>query len=247
MSRLTLGLCCLLVCLTAGLRADSLALAERSFQDGTKAYATGDFSGSARAFQASAAQAPAVGTYHNLGLAEWQEGRVGPAIVAWERALWLSPAAGGARENLQFARATGQLEAPELAWYEVVSTWLPSGWWAVITALSLWLVADLLALPGIFRRRRAGWQQALAALGLTLLLLTLPAHYGWHTRARIGFVLEANTPLRLTPTEQAQEITRVGAGEPGRCERTFGEYSYVRFRNTAGWLRHDEFATVAGQ
>ena len=235
----------LLLCLVPSALADGLATAEQSFQAGIKAYAAGDFSTAARAFQESAGMQPAAGTYQNLGNSEWQQGRVGPAIQAWERALWLSPGDAAARENLELARTTGQLEAPELTWYEEVSTWLPSGWWALLTAVSLWLVADLLALPGIFRRQRTGWQQALAALGLTLFLLTLPAHYGWHTRAKIGFVLEANLPLRLTPTEQAQEVTRVGAGEPGRCERTLGGYCFVRFRNAAGWLRREEFGLVA--
>lgn len=245
MSRRLILLSMLLLLWGAHLRADNYAAAEQSFQAGVKAYGSGDFSGAARDFQESAGKQPAAGTYQNLGNAEWQLGRMGPAILAWERALWLSPGATEARDNLEFARTTGQLEAPELAWYEVVSTWIPSGWWAVLTAFSLWLVADLLALPGIFQRRRTGWQQSLAALGLTLFLLTLPAHYGWHTRSRIGIVLEANTPLRLTPTEQAQEVTRVGAGEPGRCERTLGDYCYIRFRNAAGWLTREEFALVA--
>ena len=227
--------------------ADRQELAESSFQAGVAAYRGGDFSAAARAFENSAGARAAAGTYQNLGNAEWQAGRVGPAILAWERALWLAPAITEARENLQLARDTAQLAAPELTWYEVISTWLPSGWWAIITALSLWLVADLLVLPGIFRRRRAGWQQALAALGLTLLLLTLPAHAGWHTRSKIGFVMEGNLPLRLTPTEQAQEITRVGAGEPGRCERRYGNYCFVRFRNTAGWLTREEFKLISGR
>ena len=241
----TLQIWAILLWLVPGVLADGVATADQLFQSGVKAYAAGDFSAAARAFLESASMQPAAGTYQNLGNAEWQQGRVGPAILAWERALWLSPGAAAAANNLEFARTTGQLEAPELAWYEVVSTWLPSGWWAILTAVSLWLVADLLALPGIFGRRRTGWHQALAALGLTLFLLTLPAHYGWHTRAKIGFVLEANLPLRLTPTEQAQEVTRVGAGEPGRCERTLGSYCYVRFHNAAGWLRREEFGRVA--
>jgi hypothetical protein len=227
--------------------AGSLTPAEQSFQAGEQAYRTADFTKAAQAFQTSATEKPAAGTCQNLGNAEWQRGRVGPAILAWERALWLSPADHSAHASLDFARSTGQIDSPELTWYEGVSTWLPSGWWALLTAFSLWLVADLLALPGIFRRRRTGWQQALAAIGLTLLLLTLPAHVGWHTRSKIGFVLEPNTPLRLTPTEQAQEITRVGAGEPGRCERTSGNYCYIRFRNTAGWLTREEFGMVAGK
>lgn len=231
-----------LFCLCA--RANGATTAEQQFQAGLQAWRSEDFSRAAEAFQESAAAEPAAGTYEDLGDAEWQRGRTGRAILAWERALWLSPSDAGARNNLQFARNFGQIEAPELTWYEVVSTWMPSGCWALLTTIGLWLLADMLALPGILRRRRAGWPQSFAAIGLTLLLLTLPAHLGWHTRARIGFVLEPNTPLRLTPTETAQEITRVGAGEPGRFERQFGNYYYVRFHGTGGWLTREEFGLV---
>lgn len=221
--------------------------ADAPFQAGLQAYRVEDYTRAAAAFREAAGEKPAAGAYQDLGDAEWQRGRTGPAILAWEQALWVSPGDAAARNNLQFARAFGQIDAPELTWYEVISTWMPSGCWALLTTLALWLVADMLALPGILRRRRTGWQQALAALGLTLLLLTVPAHLGWHTRARIGFVLESNTPLRLTPTETSDEITRVGAGEPGRLERTFGNYDYVRFRNTAGWLTREEFGLVSGK
>jgi tetratricopeptide (TPR) repeat protein len=227
--------------------ADHPTPAEQQFQAGVAAYRAGDFSLAAEAFRASVGEQAAAGACQNLGNAEWQQGRVGPAILAWEQALWVSPRNAAAANNLRYARTVAQIDTPELAWYEEVSTWLPAGWWGMVTALSLWLVADLLALPGIFRHRRTGWQQALAALALTLLLLSLPAHLGWHTRSQIGFVLEADTPLRLTPTETAQEVTRVGAGEPGRCERTFGDYRYIRFRTTAGWLTRAEFGLVSGK
>lgn len=227
--------------------ADDLTTAESTFHAGVAAYKTADFTQASTDFQKSAEKKPAVGTYQNLGDAEWQRGRMGPAILAWEQALWISPADAAARNDLQFARTFGQIDSPELTWYEVVSTWMPSGGWALVSALAIWLIALMLALPGILRRRRTGGQQALAAIGLTVLLLTVPAHIGWHTRSRLGVVLEANTLLRLTPTETADEITRVGAGEPGRCERAFGNYYFIRFRNTAGWLTRDEFALVSGK
>ncbi len=246
MIRILLGIW-LLVLLVPAARAEVTSPAETAFHSGVHAYQNDDFTSAAEAFREAATETPAAGSFQNLGNAEWQRGRVGPAILAWEQSLWLSPADTNAVNNLKFARAAAQIEAPELTWYEDVSTWMPSGWWAVVTALSLWLVADMVALPGIFRCRRTGWQQALAALGLTLLLLSLPAHAGWHTRSKIGFVLEPNTPLRLTPTELAEELTRVGAGEPGRCERTLGEYYLVRFRNGAGWLTREEFGLVSAR
>ena len=236
----------LLISLVApDLVADTLPTATQSFQEGIQEYRAANFSEAAREFRESVGRHPTAGASLDLGNAEWQQGRVGPAILAWEQTLWLSPTDAQARNNLKYARSTAQIEAPELAWYEVISTWTPSAWWAMLTALCLWTLATLVAVPGIFRHRRTSRNQALAAIALTLLLLSLPAHYGWYTRSKIGIVLDQNTPLRLTPTELAQEVTRVGAGDPGRCERMLGNYCYVRFRTASGWIARDEFALIA--
>ncbi len=218
--------------------------ADDHFSAGVKAYRLSEFSAAAKAFGKSATAQPAAGTFLNLGNAEWQRGRVGPAILAWERAQWLSPTAAEPHNNLKLARAIAQIEAPDLAWYEVASLWLPARGWAWVTAASLWLVAAMLALPGILRQRRKSWPQALATVGLTLFLISLPAHLGWFTRSSLGFVLQADTPLRLTPTTEAQEITRLGAGEPARCERVMGDYLYVRLNHAAGWVTREQFELV---
>ncbi len=180
-----------------------------AFARGTNAYMRGDYVESVRGFSAAAAQRPAPGTFQNLGNAEWSRGRIGHAILAWERALWLNGFNQSARGNLAFARKTAQLESPDLRWYEVVSTWLPVNWWAWIAGASLWLAIAFVMLPGILRWRKLTWHQALAALGLMIFLLSLPALLGVHTRSRIGFVLRKDTPLRLTPTLASQNLTRL--------------------------------------
>jgi tetratricopeptide (TPR) repeat protein len=220
------------------------ATADTLFRDGAAAYRAAEFTRAAAAFRESATQQPASGTLRNLGNAEWQRGRIGAAIIAWEQALWLDPFDVDSRKNLRFARTTAQLEAPELAWYEVGSAWLPLNWWAWIAGASLWLVVGAITLPGVLRRRKAGWHQTLAAVGLTAFLLSLPAHAGAHTRSRIGFVLARNAPLRLTPTQEAQAITRLAEGEPGRWERTRGDYVFIRTSRAAGWLNREQFGLV---
>jgi hypothetical protein len=211
------------------------------FRAGVDAFRSGDYTNAATAFWQSATAQPASGSLQNLGLAQWQCGRTGPAILAWEQALWLDPLNDAARVNLRFARKAAQLETPELAWYEVVSTWLPAGYWAWVAGASLWLAVGLVMVPGILRWRRAAWHQAAAALGLAVFLLSLPALLGVQTRANLGFVLEKNVPLRLTPTEEAQFITRLAPGEPIRAQRTHGDYVLVRTSRGAGWLTCDQF------
>jgi hypothetical protein len=100
----------------------------------------------------------------------------------------------------------------------------------------VWLAVAVTMLPGILRWRKAGWHQAVAALGLTVFLLSLPAHAGVFTRSRLGFILERDTPLGLTPTQEAQLITRLAAGEPARRVRTRGKYVLVRASRATGWV-----------
>lgn len=214
------------------------------FRDGTTAYRSSDYSGAIKAFRQSANLQPASGTLQDLGLAEWHRGHAGAAILSWEQSLWLEPFNTAARGNLRYARKAAQLEAPELTWYEVVSTWLPANWWAWIAGISFWSTVAMVMLPGILRQPKAAWHQAVAALGLTVFLLSIPAHIGVHTRSRIGFVQQKDTPLRLTPTQEAQSVTRLAAGEPARLERQRGNYVLIRTSRSAGWVERGQFALI---
>jgi hypothetical protein len=218
---------------------------DSNFTDGVKAYDSGDFTAAAGAFERSATSQPASGSFQNLGLAEWKRGRTGEAVVAWERALWLDPFNSATRTNLRFARHTAQLDTPNLAWYEVVSSWLPVNWWAWIAGLSLWVAVGMSVLPGILRWPKLAWHQALAAVGMTVFMLSLPAHLGVLTRSRIGFVVQKDTELRMTPTVEAQVISRLAPGEPARLVRARGKDVLIRTQNSQGWVGRDQFVLTS--
>ncbi len=224
----------------------ALAAQVSDFRQGFEAYAAGGYEQAATVFRDLAARAPSAGTYHNLGNAEWKLGRTGPAILAWERALWISPYDANTRANLRYARSKAQLPSPLLAWYEVCSTWLPVGAWPILAAISLWLALALVFLPGILRWRKADWHQATAAALLAVFLLTIPALFGVQARSRIGVIRAKDTPLRLTPTAEAQVLTRLAGGELARLEGQRGGYVYVRAGNdAAGWLERSQFGLIA--
>lgn len=217
---------------------------EDLFQEGIASYHSGEYSNASVQFRQAVALQPAAGTLQNLGLAEWQRGQTGPAVLAWEQARWLDPFNESIRDNLRFARKTAQLETPELTWFEVVSSWLPVNWWAWAAASSLWLAIGMGTLPGIFRWRKLTWHQAIAAVGLAVFLLSVPAQFGLSTRGNIGFILQKDVPLRLTPTRDAQYITRLAAGEPARLERSRGNYCLLRTNHTTGWVQRDQFGLI---
>jgi tetratricopeptide (TPR) repeat protein len=220
---------------------------ETVLKQGVEAYQTGRFAEAAQAFRNSAAEQPAAGTLVNLGMTEWRRGRTGAAILAWEQALWVDVFNERAQNNLRFAREMAGLDPPRLTWYETASTWLPTNSWAWIAGAGLWLALGMVTLPVVFRWGRAGWHQSLAALGLGVFLLSLPAHFGVVTRSRIGFVLDRKTPLRLTPTEEAESLTTLVAGEPARLVRLQGDYAFIRTQNGAGWIEREKFGLICPQ
>ena len=222
----------------------STALPESLFSAGSEAYVAGHYASAAQAFRQAAGLQPASGTLQNLGNAEWQRGRTGPAILAWEQALWVDPFNEEARTNLRFARKTAQLESAELAWYEVVSTWLPANCWPWIAGISFWLATGIVVLPAILRWRKIVWHQAVAAFGFAVFLLSVPAHLGVQTRSHVGFILQKDVPLRLTPTRDAQPITRLPAGELARLERSHGNYLLIRTSRATGWVERQQFGLI---
>ncbi len=201
----------------------------------------GQFPEAAAAFENAAQRQPAAGTLVNLGLAEWQRGRAGAAIVAWEQARWIDPFEPRAAANLKFARQVAQVDEPPLKWFEQESTWLPPNAWVWLAGASLWLAVGALVLPGIFRRRKAGWQQTLAALAFMVFLASLTANVGVVSRTQIGFVLKKNAPLRLTPTRAGEIISTLTAGEPARQLRARGNFLFIRTTGESGWIESEDF------
>ena len=214
------------------------------FAQGVAAYRAAQFAVAAQAFEKSAAQEPAAGTLVNFGLAEWQRGQPGRAILSWEQARWLDPGDQRAKDNLQFARELAQLDSPQLDWFETASTWLPSDAWVWLAGASLWLAVGMVALPGIFRRHKNGWHQAVAAMGLGVFLFSLTANIGVVTRAQLGVVLQKSTPLRLTPTRTGEVISTLAAGEPARRLRTRGNYFFIRTANGTGWIAREQLGLI---
>jgi tetratricopeptide (TPR) repeat protein len=220
------------------------AAADVFFARGIAAYQAGQFPEAAAAFQKAAQTRPAAGTFINLGLAEWQRGHAGAAILAWEKARWIDPFDRRAAENLKFARAVAQVDEPQLKWFETASTWLPPDAWVWLAGGGLWLAVGALVLPRFFRRRKTGWQQWLAALGFGFFLFSLAANIGVVSRTSLGFVVEPDAPLRLTPTRDAEVTATLATGEPVRRLKMRGNYFFIRTANASGWVEQKSLGQV---
>ena len=214
------------------------------FTSGLAAARAGNFSEAAAAFESELKSQPSSGGLVNLGVVEWQRGHAGAAMLAWERAAWLNPLAEVAKQNLKFARAVAQVDAPELRWHEQLSTWLPGNWWLWVAGVGLWLAAGALVLPRVFRRKKSGGLQMLVAFGVVVFIFAVVANVGVVSRTDIGFVLRKNTPLRLTPTGGSELISTLPAGEPVREVKSRGNYFFIRTPMAAGWVERGQVGMV---
>lgn len=236
----------ILVCATAKLRGYDA----RGFELGRESYAAGDFENAAKAFRAHAGDEshfgqPSPGLLHNLGNAEFKLGKLGPAVLAWERARALDPSFRNTTANLRFARGQAGLSEPEWAWHEKYSALLAPDVWLWIASGAFWLAAALLALPPLLKRKRNAWTQGGAVAAIGVFLLTVPALAGIVSRGKLGVVLVADTMLRLTPTKEGEMLGKLAEGELARVEKSRGSYVYVRgASDRAGWVQREEFAKV---
>lgn len=220
------------------------AVTNEPFSNGLAAARSGNFSEAATQFEISIRQQPSVGALLNLGIAEWQAGHAGPAILAWERAAWIAPRDERVNNNLKLARAVAQMEAPELRWFEKISVVLPAAMWPWISGASLWLIAVALLLPRVLRWRKSAWQQPLVALGVVVFVFSLTANFGVASRADLGVVTKKNVPLRLTPTQGSELIATLNGGETFRLVRTRGNYYFIRTTMTAGWVERGQVGMI---
>ena len=97
----------------------------------------------------------------------------------------------------------------------------------------------------VLRRPKAFGHQALAAFGLMLFLLSLPAQFGVHSRTRVGFILEKGTPLLLTPTYEGQRITQLASAEAVRYLRARGDFLLVRTGRASGWIERKQVGFIS--
>jgi tetratricopeptide (TPR) repeat protein len=219
---------------------------EGAFETGASAYATGKFDQAAAAFRDAAVKAPSFGAWYNLGNSEWVCDHPGEAVLAWERALWIDPYNRNAKSNLRFARRMAQLPSPDVTWWEACSMWLPVNSWAWISSVSIWVSVGLVVLPGVFRRQKTGWHQGVASTAFAIFLISLPAIAGVHSRSKLAVILSKDTPLRQTPTREAQTVVPLPAGEMVRCQGSRGDYIFIRASgDAAGWVEKSAIGLIA--
>lgn len=226
------------------------------FQAGIAAFRDGRFDDAAQAFRDLAAkyQVASPDVQVNLGAAEFEAGRAGPAIAAFHRAIRLdpaSPAAETARVNLSRVRTVLSQQAGRptagtaFVFGAYTDAWTAlAGWASPPVALAVFLAAWTLffAALGAWRlasdpRWRVGLGTAATVLGIATALAGVVAWGSAHVQSyRTGVVVHEDAGL-LDDVAATEAALSLPEGLEVRVLESRGGWHHVRLSSgREGWL-----------
>jgi len=224
-----------------------------------RAYTNGSYDESAKLFQQIiAARGYSAPLCFDLANAEARAGRMGAAILNYERARYLAPADRDIDHNLQFARKQAGLEPNSYRWWQIAL--LSINWivWLGIMAACLLLIflavigaayapaisaaskIPLRLLKNIFR--------AILFAGIPLCLLlgyVELSTVGFNTRIEGVVVAPKEATLRLSPFASADSIGTIPEGELVTVEDRHNDYLRIEARDHHfGWVQENDLEPV---
>jgi tetratricopeptide (TPR) repeat protein len=192
---------------------------------------------------------PSASVYYNLGLSYQQKADHGRAVLAYERALAMSPRAVDARNNLTKLREQASLPAvstlPERM--PAFTAWLSRGEWTFVFLLGLVLLVSGVWVCTFTSQKKSRIISIIALIISTVMI----ASSTWVTSVRKSedqwaVVLSSDQSLLLSPFDSAEKITPCPAGSLIRIESENDDYVYARLSSdeTRGWLRRDSLERI---
>jgi tetratricopeptide (TPR) repeat protein len=258
MSRAFILVVALLACLVlppAAVAASSAGADERFKKAGAE-YEAGRFEEAATVYEALLSDGfEDTRVYYNLGNARFKQSRLGPAILAYERALEIDPADADVAENLVYATQliADKVGSPEKPFSAAILAALEKRFGAdraTRAFLLLVSIAGLAALPLWFGPRpalRAALRVVVSIalpLGLIFLLITLVDVYQ-PGRAQYAVILADSVDGRSTPAADGTVLFTVHEGLKVEVRSERGGWINVTLPNgLTGWIESSRAGMV---
>lgn len=174
----------------------------------------------------------------NEANAEQRAGRLGAAILGYERAQWLAPGDQAIAQNLSAAREKAGVAAPVVPMWQRPAQWLSFNSLAALASISLLLFSLLFfgtrLIPATLRGLARG---AAASLGVSTLLAASAVAMRWPELNR-AVIVGASATARIAPAENAAASFELKTGERVRAEKTHGQFVLVRTGGgNSGWVK----------
>ena len=219
-------------------------------------YAKGNYQQAATDYEELLKSGESTALYYNLGNSYYRLGNITQSVIAYEKALRLSPSDGDVRKNLEFVRSKTIdkiVPVDEMffaSWYEsLVNTFGNDGWARLsVAAFVFALLAVLLFLLGRSEwMRRMGFYGGMAAA----VVFVCSVVFAWQQKdafdRRDRAVVTAPTvSVKSTPADSGADafVIHEGTGVV-ITDRTMKEWYSVRLANgKEGWLKRSQVEVI---
>lgn len=194
-------------------------------------------------------QGPSASVYYNIGLCYQQKADHGRAVLAYERALALSPRALDVRQNLAELREQASLPAARTLPEELpaFTAWLSRGEWTLVFLLGLVLLVGGTVACSFTTQKKVRVFSVFAIMTSTVMI----ASSTWvnvlrRSEDRWAVIVSTDQSLLLSPFDSAEKLTPCPPGSLVHIESQKGDYVYANLSSgeTHGWLRRDAIERI---
>ena len=216
--------------------------ADDTFDNGNRAFAEGDFAQAIADYQSLVDSGHySEPIFFNLGNAYAKAGQIGPAVLSYQRALFIAPQDRAVKANLALAASA----TPRSTWYERAAYTLSMSSWSFFIFGGFILIA-LAALLGRFTsRKKSAWTLGLG--GATSVLAATAALAIWWPVLNESVVI-APAQARLSPFATAHAELTLGEGQTVTVKRTHGGFALITTDSgQSGWVEAKDIAPIVAQ
>ena len=184
--------------------------------DADSAYVQGNYQKAIELYSELLKEGQSADVYYNLGNAYFRTEEITQAILAYERALLLSPGDADIRFNLQLARTktidkmVPQSEFFAVTWYRSLVNQMSVDGWAY-TSLALLALAIVLVLLYLFSS--PVWLRKVGFFGglLALLFFLLANLFAWQQKQTLNhrdgaIIIQSAVPVKSTPANSGTDL-----------------------------------------
>lgn len=209
-------------------------------------YAEGNYADAAEQYQAILEETPRAEVYYNLGNAEFKQGEIARAILAYERALRLKPNYPDCKHNLQFAQAKiiDNIEDNHrfflAQWAEAFRNLLSEATWfqiSVVLFFCFLVCAFLFAFGRNIALRKTGFHIAWVTLLCSIVTLCCAASLHHRDKAREeAIIVQGIVNAKSSPDKSGTDLFILHEGTKVWVGETVNGWCSVHVGDNVGWI-----------
>jgi tetratricopeptide (TPR) repeat protein len=180
----------------------------------------------------------------NLANAYYQDGKLGLAILNYERAQLLNPNDTDIAANLRVARAKAGLADRPTAWFEQATHFFSVNTLSWIGSAAVLFVAIGFLARQFVLRHGFGWLAWITASVCVLMATMCAVGIQWPGLSR-AIVTVKNTPMYISPVTVGQPLLTLAEGQSIALRKAYGEFVLIETSGgQRGWVKREDVSQL---